>query len=1217
MLFTDHPEAYLAGDRRRALATGVEMPDRVTGCALFADISGFTPLTEALAAELGPQRGAEELTAVLDLVFDAVLGELHEHGGVVIYFSGDAVTCWIDKDDGTRGVACGLAMQRAMARVATIRTPGGTSVQLAMKVAVAAGAARRFVVGDPDIQLIDVLAGALMDRLADAEHYAEKGEVLVDDATLRALGDRLVLVTTRGEDEDRVGVVADLDGPRPEPPPKLPYPRLSDAVVRQWLLPPVYERMSAGRGEFLADLRPAVPMFVRFGGIDFDSEEDAQVRLDDFVRKAQRAIDGYGGNVLQLTIGDKGAYLYAVFGSPLAHEDDADRACAAALDVLALEGSTAAQDLQIGLATGRLRSGTYGHQQRRTFCCLGDAVNLSARLMSSAPAGQVYVAGDLAAATGGSFTFDELPDLKVKGKSRPVTVRRLTGRSSRAPSRRRRVMHDLVGRAAELTQLLRLADVAATGHGQVVALTAEAGMGKTRLAEELVRRIREGGVPTYTGEAASVGSATSYLAWHGVWTELLDVAGDGDPTPGLERALLATDASLVPRLPLMGPVLGVTFEDNSLTRTFDAKLRKSSLESLLLRYLTVRAGAGPLVIVLEDCHWMDPLSRDLLDVVARGVAALPVLVLLTYRPGSFVPPGVPHTTVVDIDRLDDDSCRQLLTARLEELYGGTPSESLLRRLTARAEGNPLYLEELLGFLHAGGVDPADDAAVAALDLPASLASLVLSRIDALQEAQRRTLKVASVVGRDFDLDALTGSYPELGPRSEVAGQLEQLCADELIVHDDGPSDTYAFKHAVIREVAYESLPFAQRGALHGHVGSWLEIVDPQALDLLAHHFWHSTDEGKKRTHLLRAGEAAQARYANEAAVDYFRRVAPLLPPVERGPVLLRLGAVLELVGEWPEAEQVYATALVLATDPDAAGLARAATAEAMRKQGRYDEAAVQLDLANRLFAEAGDPAGRGRVAHLRGTLAAQTGDYPRAKREYVLSIALREQLDDRAAMAALASNLAIVAEYEGDLATAQDLNKQALDLRQQVGDPWAIGVSQNNLGMVALLRNDYAEARDRFEETLRLGSEVGDAWMAAIAHNNLGNAGVELGDIERARQHYAEAVAAQEVLGDRWAQAILLDDIAVMAARSGDGPSAFRLLGAAESLHASVGAPRSPTVVAELEQKVANCRAELGDTRVEELLAEGRQLNDVERNRLATLVCTDPQHISGSLPRPR
>src|SRR5437016_13708678 len=148
-------EAYIPGDRRRALASGLPMPDRVRGAALFADISGFTPLTEALAKELGPQRGAEELTAHVNRVFHAVVDELDRYGGHVIYFSGDAITCWIDGDDGVRATACGLAMQETMNHLRDVITPAGSCVRLAMKIAVAVGSARRFVAGDPDIQLVD------------------------------------------------------------------------------------------------------------------------------------------------------------------------------------------------------------------------------------------------------------------------------------------------------------------------------------------------------------------------------------------------------------------------------------------------------------------------------------------------------------------------------------------------------------------------------------------------------------------------------------------------------------------------------------------------------------------------------------------------------------------------------------------------------------------------------------------------------------------------------------------------------------------------------------------------------------------------------------------------------------------------------------------------------------------------------------------------------
>jgi len=196
-------------DRRQAVARGEALPDRTRGAVLSADISGFTPLTEALVKELGPRRGAEELTRQLNAVYGALIAEAHHYGGSVIGFSGDAVTCWFDDDDGLRATACGLAIQGAMGQFATIETPSGGTVSLAMKAAVATGPVRRFQVGDPQIRYIDVLAGATLDRMAAGEHLAGKGDVVVSPEVVAQIGDRVKVVEWRPESEagNRYGVV--------------------------------------------------------------------------------------------------------------------------------------------------------------------------------------------------------------------------------------------------------------------------------------------------------------------------------------------------------------------------------------------------------------------------------------------------------------------------------------------------------------------------------------------------------------------------------------------------------------------------------------------------------------------------------------------------------------------------------------------------------------------------------------------------------------------------------------------------------------------------------------------------------------------------------------------------------------------------------------------------------------------------------------------------
>jgi class 3 adenylate cyclase/tetratricopeptide (TPR) repeat protein len=1218
----DRPEAYISRDQRRVLLRGETLPDRVTGAALFADISGFTPLTEALAVELGPQRGAEELTANLNRVFHAIIEELHTFGGDVIYFSGDAITCWIDGDDGTRAAACGLAMQDVMERVGTVRTPAGVEAQLGMKVAVAVGSARRFVVGDPEIQLIEVLAGRLIDDLAAAEGLAERGEVLLEQSALASLGQRAVIREERqDEDTGRVaGVLAAVDGVVGAFETHEAAEALSEDLVRPWLLPVVYERMRTGRGEFLAELRIAIPVFVRFTGIDYDSDDEAIAKLDEFVRRVQRVFAEHGGNLLQLTLGDKGAYLYAVFGSPQAHEDDAARAAAAAIQILELEGQTAASEIQVGVARGRLRSGTYGHDLRRTFVCLGDAVNLAARLMSKAPAGEIYVTDDVQELAGTAFVWERLPQMAVKGREAAVTVYSLRGVASRAPARRARYDLPLVGRQAELSALEEAFATARDGKGCVVGVAAEAGLGKSRVVAEFVRRARRRGYLVSFGECQAYGS-TSYRVWREIWRRLLGLEDDlsePEQVTQVERALEAIDPALTARAPLLDALLGIAIPDNELTRAFEAELRKTSLEALLADCLRARAADEPLVLVLEDCHWIDGLSRDLLEQLARVVASQRVLILLAYRPAQQSGGGLglerlPQFSELPLPDFERDEAEQLIASRLRPVLGADADvpEALTELVVTRAEGNPFYIEELLNYVQAQDVDLADGAALARLELPESLHSLILSRVDTLSEAPRRTLKVASVVGRSFFARALPAIYPELGSLDDVRGHLGTAGALDLVRLDREDDEAYIFKHVVTQEATYESMPFALRSMLHERTGEYLEEAEPESvernLDLLAHHFWHSENVDKKREYLVRAGESAKASYANAAAVDYLERAAPLLEGAERWQVTRDLGEVVETSGDVDRAGRTYRDALDLAEaqgDASAAGWTETSLAELARKSGEYEEAGDWLAAAARHFDAAGDRLGHGRVLHIAGILANVRGDREAARRHMEASLEIRREAGDKRAMGALYSNLAIVAEYEGDLERWRSLHEEGLALRVEIGDTLGIAVSRMNLGLVLQAVGRLDEARAQMEESLQLRREIGDPRMIALGEHNLGLLTREEADYDATRALFASALRVQRDQGDKWALAFMLEDVAVLAVLVGESDVALRLAGAGAALREETRAPRGQAAQEELAAALAPAREALGE-QVDGVWSEGESLGLDAAIALALSFCED------------
>lgn len=1211
----ENPSAYIPMDRRQALARGETLPDRTRGSALYADISGFTPLTEALVRSLGPQRGAEELTRHLNAVYSALIGELHNYSGSVVSFNGDAIVCWFDGDSGLRAAACALAMQGVMQPFAHVKLSSGDEVSLGMKTSVAIGPARRFVIGNPQVQIVDVLAGAILDRLAATDHQTERGEVVLDAFAAEACQDQVHIAAWRFDDRTglRFSVIDKLNVSVPPAPwPPIPADAIRDEQIRPWLLPPVYQRLYDGHGEFLAELRPAVSLFLHFDGIDYDEDDDAGIKLDEFVRRVQKVLSHYEAHLLHLSIGDKGSHLSAAFGAPQAHEDDAARAAWSAIELrAALPSLDFITNAQIGISQGRMRTGAYGGAMSRTYGVLGDDVNLAARLMQAAAPWQILAAKVVRQTAGDAFSWEALPDIRVKGKAEPVAIFSLAGSKRRRAIRMQMPTYALpmVGREAELARIQEHLKAALQGHGQIVGITGEAGMGKSRLVAEAIRLASDWQLVGYEGECQSYGTNTSYLVWQSIWQAFFDFdpsAPIEQQTRLLEAQLHAIDPTLAHRLPLLGAVLNLSLPDNDLTRSFDAKLRKSSLEATLVDCIRARARYTPLLVVLEDCHWIDPLSDDLLEVIGRAIAGLPVLMILAYRPPEIdrrTAPRVsqlPHFTEVRLSEFTPQEAERLIRLKIEHFFGpqvDAPRE-LLERITARAQGNPFYVEELLNYFQDRGVAPQDVNALERLELPTSLQSLILSRIDQLSESQKSTIKLASVIGRLFKAAVLWGAYSQLGDPKHVQADLDVLSRLDLTVLNDEPEITYLFKHVITQEVAYESLPFATRAVLHDQIAQFIERTAAGAIeqyvDLLAYHYGRSDNVGKKREYFLRAGEAAQSRYSNAIAIDYYQRVLPLLPIEQHNAVRLKLGQVLELVGKWSEALDAYQQALDQA-EPlgDRRAVARSYTmmGELFRKRGQYDDAASRLEKAREIFEELGDAAGVGQALHYAGSLAAQRGDYRTARTLYELSLNMRRALDDKPHIASLLSNLGIVARYLGGYAQARALHEESLAIRRELGDRRAIAVSLNNLGNVALDQNDYAEARARLEEAVTLQREVGDRSYIANSLNNLGNVARAQGDYAAARALYRESALISHELADKWALAYVLEDIGAMTALQGQIDRALRLVGAASALRETIGAPLSAVERDKLEHLLATARREMSDTAQASAQAEGRQLS--------------------------
>jgi class 3 adenylate cyclase/tetratricopeptide (TPR) repeat protein len=1209
------PQAYIPMDRRHALAQGQALPAQSSGTALFADIAGFTALTESLVRVLGPQRGAEELPSQLNRVYDALIAEVDRYGGAVIGFAGDAMTCWFADTPllgapppaARRAAACALALHQAMLPFANLTIPDVGTISLTIKVGIASGAVRRFLVGDPTIQTLDVLAGTTIDRMAQAEHVARRGEVLIDQATAAQLvGAILPEWRTDPGSAEPFAVLQSLPAEDVTAPwPALPAFSIS---LSAWMLPPVFERLQAGMGAFLTELRPATLLFLSFGGIDYDNDSLAEQKLDSFMLWAQRILRSYDAYILQLMIGDKGSLIYAAFGAPIAHEDDAIRAVLAALELREPQFPYLLP-VQIGVAQGRVRTGAYGGTTRRTYGVLGDDVNLAARLMQHAPPGQVLVSQKLRERTADRFAWEARAPISVKGKALPISTYRLIG-VNHASTRLHEPRYALpmVGRQPELEFIGERLAAAQAGRGQIVAISAEAGMGKSRLVAEVVRHADREQVVVYSGECQSYGLHTPYLVWRRIWQRFFGLdpnAPASDQIAALQIALARIDPALLPRLPLLGVVLDLAIPDSDLTREFDARLRKESLEALLVSCLRQRAREHPLLIVLEDCHWLDALSHDLLAVLGRTIAQLPVLLLLAYRPlqlQRLTEPRVaqlPYFRELPLDSLLPDEVALLVRLKLAQFVGnqGSVPEELVAQIHERAQGNPFYVEELLNYLRDQGIDPRDPAALAQRELPASLHSLILSRVDRLSESQKSLLKIASVIGRLFRAAILWGIDAFFGQQAQVRRDLDDLSALDLTPLDSPePELTYLFKHIVTQEVTYESLPFATRAVIHEQIGQYLEqnrTTQEQLVDLLAFHYDRSTNLAKRAEYLERAGLAAQAIFANPAAINYFERLLTITPAAAQGPTLLRLGEVLTVVGRWDEAYTQYMVALQLAqTNLDAGATAQAQLrlGDLLRKQGKFGEAERMIEQALATFTSLNDQVGIADGLNSAGTIALHTGHYALAQTRYSASAQLQRALGNQEMLGKVLSNLGILAFHQGDVVQAQQHFAASLEVRRTVGNPLWIANSLGNLGMLAIELGESAQARSYIEESLLLERATGDRHAIAISLNNLGKACCAEGRYDAARTLYHEALAINHDLGDRWALAYLLDDLGTLAAQTEQAATALRLVSAASMLREAINAPLSPPEQAQLDLALASARAALTEAEQALAITQGRTM---------------------------
>ncbi|HET7899762.1 MAG TPA: adenylate/guanylate cyclase domain-containing protein, partial [Candidatus Nanopelagicales bacterium] len=1088
------PDVRVVHDLRRhipriALEWDDDAPGRawqqVDATMVFADISGFTALTEKLARR--GRIGAEELIETLNRIFGGMLEQAAIRGGELLKFGGDALLFVFRGDDHAfRACRSAVDMRAALREAAKIPTSVG-KLKLSMSVGIHTGPVDFFLVGAPTRELL-ILGGAAT-ATAEAEHAAVAGEILVTAGTAVEL--------PAGSTTERPDGLHRLKW-RFTYPPEGGAPALPDVP---------HERLRTlfphALGDYLDERVPdpehkvATIAFGRFSGTDTMLAEAGHDAVADALHRTisvfEEALIAEGGTLLATDIDSDGGKLFMGSGVPFSSEDDEGRMLRAMRQVL---DTGTPLPVQIGINRGHVFAAEVGAPERAAYSAMGDTTNTAARIMSKAPDGVLFAHPSVLAQSRTLFSTEPAGPFPMKGKAVPVLVHAV-GEEIGTREAQARTELELVGRDDELALLRDAFARALGGEGGVVTVSARTGLGKSRLISEAMRGIEATVVPV---RAEPYGMTSPYRMLRDPVRQAFGV-DRGDPEEMAETLLARFERlmpDLLPLAPLLADVVNVPLPPTPESAAIEPRYRPDRIADIVLRLLEV-AVRGPLVIHVEEAHWADGASTTVLQRVAQATEGHPWALVVARRDEGegFAPEEGTHLL---LEPLPDDVMTRIVILATES---APLLDHEIEGIVARSGGNPLYAEELIRlFRDVGSLE----------EMPESLHAALDAQIDALDPHSRRVLRYASVLGRSF--------------RREVLDQT--LRGDDLIVDEatverlanflepDGPG-RLRFRTGMIRDAAYEGLAYRLRTRLHAAAGRAVETLstDLEAdADTLALHFWRGGDAPKTWRYARMAGDRAAHAYANvDAAVQYQRaldaaRDLPVVPPFEKSQVCSQLAEVRDLAGLYPLAIDAWNSALRFMKD-DSRRMAEILYSRAVTRSNADAYVSALRDLTKAEKLVEGDASVDAQRLRIR----------IRAMRSSVYQESQRQAQANKAAQRVIAEARAL-GEAEGLerallVADASGLQLGDTSIGPNVEEAFQSALSNgrlsravsaaNNLGAFAFFAGRWDDALERWAEGRRIANQAGDVVLAAQIGCNIGELRIHRGELDAADEVLAES----------------------------------------------------------------------------------------------------------------
>jgi class 3 adenylate cyclase/tetratricopeptide (TPR) repeat protein len=933
---------------------------------------------------------------------------------------------------------------------------------------------------------------------------------------------------------------------------------------------PTTALLGAGVGALQGERKQVTVMFADISGFTAMSEQrDAEevvtlvnacfAKLSECVYRYEGTIDKYIGDAIM-----------AVFGAPRAHEDDPERAIRTALTMReALDEFNANPPLplteplglHIGISTGYVIAGLIGTERRQDYTVMGDAVNLASRLEDVSDRGQIFVSDGTYRLTSRLFLFEGLDPVTVKGKADPVKIYEVLGAQEQPGTMRglSGLRAPLVGRDADIQKLsLAVSDLQA-GRGGIVLVEGEAGIGKSRLVAE-ARHNLKGIAPGFLwleGRGLSYGRSLSYHLLAGVLRNYLGLSDEDDETR-VWLKLRATGPELLGSradevLPYLAMLLGLRLPEAMAEEIpqADPQLLQQRVFVAFGEWVEAVGAGKPLVLAFDDLHWADPSSVAIIEYLMALTMHNSLLILCVSRPDREAPfwevreramtvyadtlVHIPlHPLSVDESRILVDSLLQMERLPLE----------LERVILSRAEGNPLFVEEVLRTLIEEGTLSRDNGnwqitrTVDVTEIPDTLQGVLTARIDRLDEAMKGVVQIAAVVGRVFQRHVLDRVVDDPSILDHCLAQLE--IAQIIRERSPDPEPEYIFKHILTQEAAYQSLLNQQRRAYHRRVADALARLfwerGEEYAGLVAAHYERAEAWPRALRYLQRAGDAARTSFAIKEAIDYYSRalqVADRLGDVSklserlslyerRGELLARLASVEEALDDYQQMHELAQT-----TGDKKAELRALNEIGALQAGSHeYVRAADYINQALALARDIGDQAGIADSLNRLGGFHFNTGKWEEAQSYHREALEIARALDNNALLAASLDGLGQIDLMRGRVRASLDKYGQIADLHRRLGDQAGLMETLNALAAAYNWLGEYRQVADACEEALTFVGKVGNLPVVSSLYTYLAISYLNRGDLGAAGSHLREAIQVARSLDHVGMQVLCLTRMA-------------------------------------------------------------------------------------------